>query len=186
MALNTSSKDNRAGCSDSYEIFVQLLVRHERGLRAFVRTLLPEAHHADEVVQETCLVLWRKFADFEPHSSFLNWACTVARFEVLKYRRKLARDRHVFHVDLLAVLADEALDETGQRATEHRALDQCLEKLAPRQRELIQSCYAQGATIKQVAEHLGRSATALYKALNRIRLLLLDCIKVTVAREERS
>ena len=181
----TPHNDDPIGSNTSYESFVQLLARHERGLRAFVQTLLPELHHADEVIQETCLVLWRKFADFEPNTDFLAWACTIARFEVLKYRRKLARDRHVFQPELLTVLADEALGETQQRTNEQQALDRCLEKLAPRQRELVQSCYAQGVTIKQVAEKLGKSATALYKALNRIRLMLLDCIEVTLAREER-
>jgi RNA polymerase sigma-70 factor (ECF subfamily) len=184
--LNTlPNQDNRNGNSKSYEAFVQLLARYERGLRAFVYTLLAEPQHADEVIQETCLVLWRKFGDFEPNTEFLTWACTIARFEVLKYRRKLARDRHVFHPELLALLADEALTETPRLAKERQALDLCLEKLAPRQRELVQSCYAEGVTIKQVAEKLGKSATALYKVLNRIRLLLLDCIEVTIAREER-
>jgi RNA polymerase sigma-70 factor (ECF subfamily) len=174
--------ENACAGRESYEAFVQLFARHERGIRAFVHSLLPG--HADEVVQETCLVLWRKFADFDAGSDFLLWACTVARFEVLKYRRKLARDRHVFNVELLALLAEEAVGETRELALERRALDACVEKLTPGHRELIRSCYAQGVTIKQVADQLGRSATSLYKALNRIRLLLLDCIRVTVAREE--
>lgn len=176
---------NQGDRNHTYETFVQLLARHERGLRAFVYTLLPEMQHTDEVIQETCLVMWRKFADFEPNSDFLAWACTVARFEAIKYRRKLARDRHVFHPDLLSLLAEEAINELSRREDERQALDQCLQKLSSQQRELVQACYSEGVTIKQVAENLDKSATALYKALNRIRVLLLDCIEVAIAREER-
>lgn len=171
---------------DQYERFVQLFARNEAGIRAFVWSLLPVAHHTDEVVQETSLVLWRKFSDYQTGTDFLSWALTIARFEVLKYRRNLARDRHVFDPEVLAMLADEAAAETGRLAQERGALADCVERLPAKQRELIRASYAQGVTICQVAEKLGRSATSLYKALNRIRGVLLDCIQTSLAREGQS
>jgi hypothetical protein len=36
-----------------------------------------------------------------------------------------------------------------------------------------------------VAEQVGRSATSLYKALNRLRLLLLKCIQARIAEGHR-
>ena len=169
--------------SAAYEQFLRLFAHNERGLRAFVRSLLPSREHSDEVLQETCVVLWRKFAEFEAGTDFLAWACTIARFEVLKYRRRLARDRHVFSVDLLQVLADEAASERRHRLRELRALDQCIQRLGPGQRDLVAACYAPGATIRHAAEQLGRSAGSLYKALNRIRAVLLQCIEASLARE---
>jgi RNA polymerase sigma-70 factor, ECF subfamily len=171
--------------SDSplYEQFIRLFTQSEAPLRSFVRSLIPSGEHADEIMQETCVALWRKFADFDVGTSFLAWSCTVARFEVLNYRRRLARDRHVFNIDLLELLADEAVGEMDQRLRELRALETCIERLAPRRRELVRACYAPGATINVVAERLGRSATGLYKALSRIRLDLLTCIEATVATE---
>ena len=47
----------------AYEQLIRLFAHHEGGLRAFVRSLLPSREHADEVIQETCVVLWRKFGD---------------------------------------------------------------------------------------------------------------------------
>jgi RNA polymerase sigma-70 factor (ECF subfamily) len=169
--------------SADYEEFIRLFTRSEPGLRAFIRSLLPGREHAEEVMQETCLALWRKFADFKRGTDFPAWACTVARFEVLKYRRRLARDRHVFNVELLELLAEEIAGEAERRAEERRALDDCLRRLAARQRELVTACYAPGVTIKGVAGELGKSATSLYKALNRIRIVLLECIEAAIARE---
>jgi RNA polymerase sigma-70 factor (ECF subfamily) len=172
--------------SQSYEHFIRLFTHQEAGLRAFVRSLIPGREHADEIMQETSVVLWRKFASFDPSTDFLAWACTIARFEVLNYRRRLARDRHVFHVELLEVLADEAASGMEGRRQELQALDRCIQRLAPRQRELVTACYASGMTIKEVAEKMGRSATSLYKALNRIRIDLLECIEASVAGEAHS
>ena len=169
--------------SPTYEQFIRLFMQHESALRAFVRSLLPASEHADEATQETCVALWRKFSGFDVGTDFLAWACTIARFEVLNYRRRLARDHHVFNIDLLELLADEAAGEIDQRVRELRALETCIGRLAPRRRELVKECYAPGATIKGVADRLGRSATGLYKALNRIRLDLLECIEASLARE---
>jgi RNA polymerase sigma-70 factor (ECF subfamily) len=168
-----------------YEEFIQLFVRHEVGLRAFVRSLVPAWADVDEVIQETCLVLWRKFDGYEPGSHFLRWACAIARFEVLKYRRKLSRERHVFNDELLMLLAEEAIEETDRRELERQALSDCLQKLTPRQQELIRGCYGGEQTIKEAAEGLGRTATSMYKAVNRIRLALLECVQKALAEEGR-
>jgi len=127
--------------------------------------------------------LWRKYSEFEPETDFLSWGCTIARFEVLKFRRKHARDRHVFGEELIALLADEGTAEAVQRERERKALNGCIERLPQAQRELIARCYGGGLQINEVAASLNRTATSLYKHLNRIRLVLLDCIDRSLAQE---
>lgn len=180
--IRASGGDQNPGQKALYESFVQEFARHEPGLRSFVRPLVPTWNDLDDVVQQTCVVLWRKYDQFEPGTDFLSWACTVARFEVLKYRRTRARDRHVFGEELISLLADEGVQETARRERERRALDSCIEQLHPRHRELIRRCYS-GMSIQDVAGSLGRSATSLYKALKRIRQALLDCIERSLAQE---
>src|SRR5687768_8268835 len=170
--MSASRSDQPPEQKELYESFVQVFARHEPGLRSFVRLLVPTWDDLDEVVQQTCIVMWRKYGEFESGTDFLSWACTIARFEVLKYRRARARDRHVFGEALIELLADEGGRESARRERERRALDTCIGQLDPRQRELIQRCYS-GVSIKDVAGSLGRSSTSLYKALDRIRRALL-------------
>lgn len=177
------SREQTRQHEQAYESFVQAFARHEPALRSFVRPLVPTWDDMDEVIQQTCVVMWRKYWEFEEGSDYLAWACTIARFEVLKHRRRQARDRHMFSEELISVLADEGAAESGRRERERRALDACIERLAPRQRDLVQRCYSGASTIRQVAESQGRSATALYKALDRIRLALLECIERALAQE---
>ena len=51
-------------------------------------------------MQQTSLVMWRKCDQFKliriEDKSYLDWAFMIARYEVLKYRRKWATDRLVF------------------------------------------------------------------------------------------
>jgi RNA polymerase sigma-70 factor, ECF subfamily len=167
----------------AYASFVRLFARCEPGLRSFIRALVPTWDDTEEVVQQTCVVLWRKFDEFDPGTDFLSWAFTVARFEVLRYRRTRARDRLVFSEELVALLADEGAAESARRESERHALQECIQKLAPQQRELIERCYGGTSTIREVAESLRRSATGLYKALDRVRSALLACIEASLARE---
>ncbi|MFK5922859.1 MAG: sigma-70 family RNA polymerase sigma factor [Verrucomicrobiota bacterium] len=170
----------------SYEQFVTLFTRSEPALRAFIRSLLPSWEDAVEVMQNTSLVLWRKFDTFDQNTEFLKWAFVVARFEVLKYRRTIARDRHVFDEDLVNRLAVESAEESDHLEAERRALQTCLAKLPTNQQDLLKAAYEPGTKIKDLARQIGKSATALYKSLNRTRQMLLTCIEQTVAKEKTS
>lgn len=187
----TSSDSRESGSSDQarYESFVRLFTRNEPALRAFTRSLLPSWDDVDEVMQNTGVVLWRKFSDFEPEADpaneFFRWACVVARFEVLAWRRDKARDRHVFDEDLVEMLALEAEEKHETLRDERKALEKCLAKLPENLRKIVVTAYEPGVRLNEVARDLGKSATAFYKKLNRTRALLLDCIREEVARIER-
>lgn len=170
---------------ERYEQFVSLFTQHEPGLRAFVRSLVFSWDDANEVMQNTGLVLWRKFDTFDQKTEFMRWACVVARFEVLAWRRDKARDRHVFDEDLVNMLAEEAADEHETLASERRALERCLKKLPEKQRRIVMSAYEPGVRLNQVAVTLGKSASAFYKILNRARGSLLKCIESEIGQEER-
>ena len=71
-----------------YEVFVQRFAHHEPDLRRFIRSLLPSWTDTDEVLQQTAIVIWRKFEQYDPETNFMKWACVIARFESLSYRRK--------------------------------------------------------------------------------------------------
>ncbi len=164
-----------------HEDFMRLFVKHEPDLRTFIRSLVPTLTDADEVLQETAIVLWRKFETFEPGTEFIRWACVIARFEALAYRRKIARDRLVLGADVTQLLADEAIDELPERRREREALESCLRQLPENQQRLVTKAYTPGIKTKDLAEGLGKSPASLYMALNRIRAALMRCIEKRLA-----
>jgi RNA polymerase sigma-70 factor (ECF subfamily) len=50
---------------DDYEEFLGLFSRNQARVQAYIRSLVPDAAHADDVFQATSLVLWRNFATFD-------------------------------------------------------------------------------------------------------------------------
>ncbi len=159
-----------------------LFVKHEPDLRGYLRSLLPTLNDAEEVLQETAIVLWRKFDRFVPGTDFLRWALVVARFQAMTYRRKIARDRLVLSEDVVELLAEEAVEEMPRRRLEREALDFCLRQLPENQQNLVTKVYTPGIKTKDVAESLGKSPAALYMVLNRIRASLMKCIAARLER----
>ena len=162
-----------------HEAFLRLYTKFEGNLRAFVASLLPTWEGVDEVMQESSVVLWRKFAQFDQsgESGFLDWAFMIARYEVLKYRRRRATDRLRFSEGVFELLATTAENVTATQDQRVRLLRECVANLEPSQLALAKAVYEDGATIKDVAEQVGRTPTGLYKALARIRNRLAVCVQ---------
>jgi len=179
--------DRAADCPISEEEFVALTVRYERRIRLFIATQHPERSDVDEIVQDTWLVAWKKLNTFrytgeQPDEEFVRWLCTIARYEVLKYRRK-SPPRLVLDEQVIDKLAALQFDEADYFEARHGALSVCIESLRPRDKELIRRRYEENVSVHDLANCIGRSADAVYKSLNRIRTSLLACIERTLKRE---
>jgi RNA polymerase sigma-70 factor (ECF subfamily) len=169
---------------DKHDQFLRHYVENEAALSGFVRSLVYTQDDAREVMQDTAVVLWRKFEELDSPEDFRRWAFGVARFQALAFRRDRARDRHVFSEDLMAMLESEAAEAGKQSGREENALQSCLKKLPKKQSELIQAAYAPGVRIDEMALAAGRTPMSLYKRLHRIRMALADCIGSNLKRED--
>lgn len=168
------------------ERFAQLLATCQRRVFLYVLGLLHNASDAEEVLQETNLVLWRKFDQFEPGTQFERWACRIAYYEVLKFREKKARQEKLFSNEFVEALARESEATMDLLESRREALRGCLEKLSEKDRRLVMHRYQENASTFSVAEALGRSVQGTRRALHRIRVALLACIERTLAAEGRS
>lgn len=175
--------DDLSNSRDPHEDFLRLFMRHEPELRAFVRACLPRAGDVDQVMQEVSLVAWRKFSTLAEAVEFPRWACVIARYEILKFRRALARDRLVLDEDIVEKLATEGAEEMSLRHQQLNALDACIAKLPRDRRELALAAYAPENSMKELAAQVGRTEGSLYQLLARIRQELLRCVEITLAQE---
>lgn len=164
--------------TDDAARFIQLFMTHERQLRFFLYQLLPSRDDVDEVMQETSLVLWKKFEELDDEDRFLKWAYVIARYEVLMYRRKKARDRMILAPELLTTLSQQIIDD-GAHVQEHQeALRDCLGHLVDKDRRLIVQAYGNGLKVAQLAEQLRRSVQSVYRKLSGLRQQLARCVKL--------
>ena len=163
--------------------FVGQISRVQRALYAFVFSLLRHAADADDVLQETNLVLWRKCGEFQPGTDFLAWAFRVAHFQVLAHRKRQQRARECFDDELLAQLAAEAAEQRADFDLRRRALLGCMQKLPDEQRVLVSRRYEPGGCVNDIAAERRSTPKAVSELLRRIRRALLICIEHTLASE---
>ena len=167
-----------------YESFVAKFAHYEPDLRRFIRSLLPSWDDTDEVLQQTAIVIWRKYDQYDPETEFMKWACVIARFEALAYRRKMARDRLVFREDVMELMADEGAEEMDARKAEHEALEECLGAMADKQRRFLTLAYTPGIRVKELAQEAGSTAAAFYMRLKRLRGQLMVCVENKIQQPE--
>ncbi len=165
--------------------FVAQLTACQIPLMAFVRSLMPGDLAAGDVVQAANAKIWEKRADFQMGTNFKAWAFSIARFEVLNYRKQQARDaRLVFSDELESIFTSKLANDQDDLRRRHVPLRHCLQKLRHRDRELLLRRYAGTGTIAQLAESVGRSAGGLKVTLHRLRSALLECIRRRLQTEE--
>lgn len=162
---------------DTHESFLRLWTHHEPELRSYVRACCPRVEEVDEILQDVSIIAWRKFPSLDDPGAFGPWACLIARYELLKARRRNARDRLVLSEDIVQLLTDEGSEEMPLRHRQLEALDLCIEKLTPERRELVLAAYSPDTSIRDLAAQLKRTENSLYQLLYRIRQELFACME---------
>ncbi len=157
-------------------------------LRLYVQSLLPGDPAARDVAQHANATIWEKRQSFTLGTNFKAWVFSIARFEVLNYRKQQARDaRLVFSEELEETFAEELATQHDDLESRHEALKKCLERLRPKDRDLLLFRYARAGTLDEFAARAGRSAAGLRVTLHRLRGALLECMQRQLgAREGRS
>jgi len=158
------------------EEFIKLFTRYQRRVFLFILSQVPNPVDAEEIHQETNVIIWRKFDRFELGTNFLAWSCQIANYEVLKYRQRQRRDRHLFSDEFVRQVASDAVEQADELEQRRQYLAVCLSKLKSNDLELIQQRYASGESGKSVAELIGRPINSVYQSLSRIRRTLLECV----------
>jgi RNA polymerase sigma-70 factor (ECF subfamily) len=164
--------------------FLQLMMKHQRQIYAFIQGMVPNRPDADDLFQETILLMWSRFDGFERGTNFTSWGVTMAKYTIFTARKRHARHHRQFSPEVQALLerqSDRVFPHFDRRSS---ALRRCLDKLSERDSELIRLRYEEERPIKEIAEQRGRSLQSVYKRMARIHTLLLDCIRRTLGREE--
>lgn len=156
--------------------FVELFVRYQRQVYLYIRSLLSNPSDVEEVFQQTSLVLWKKFDQYQQGTNFRAWAFRIAHLEILDYRSRQRRNCLCFSDELLDELAEEMDSISDLLDARMAALSKCLKELPKRDRRLIELRYSPGECVRDIAAELNRPVRYIYKAVTRIRRALYECI----------
>jgi RNA polymerase sigma-70 factor (ECF subfamily) len=171
--------------AEGHDEFLRLFTSVQPALRRFVGYHFPSGREQEieDVLQETALVLWRKFAQYDPAKSFTNWALGIAHFELRHSQRALARAPLALDERTSDLLARRAAETSPGLERRQSHLDRCLSKLDARSREALSLYYEKGLSTQQIAEAFRGTANMVRILLFRTRHSLARCM-LNAARQE--
>lgn len=156
--------------------FVRLLSKHSSALYGYILALTANLHDAEDVFQETNVVLLRKWREFEFGTDFLAWACTIARYKTLSHHSRYRRERGP-DAELLEALSEKALEAARTADQRRDALLECMEKLSSVESRLVQSRYYLKCSVKEIAESMGVTPARIYRSLTSMHRSLHECVR---------
>jgi len=159
---------------NSSQELVPLITEFQGRLYGFLLSILGNPDQANEVLQETNLIMWKKSEEFQIGTNFKAWSFRIASLQAMAYRQKQMRDKHVFDEDLFVDMVQEATKLDCDNEID--ALQECMATLPPKQNEMIQLRYLDRMSIKDVAKKLEKKENAIMQTLYRIRNQLSECI----------
>lgn len=158
------------------EEFLHLLMASQYKIRAYIAVLVPNYSDADDIMQETIAIMWRKFNEFERGTNFGGWGARIAYLNTRHYYRKKAKYAIWSDMRLFEQFADVAMKQSDHHEERLSALRECSRKLGDNERKLLHLRYELNKSIKDIAAAADRNAKYYYRVFGRIHTLLFKCV----------
>lgn len=166
--------------SSSTEEFVRIYSTNQSRIMRFIQCLVPKYSEAEDILQETSVVLWKKWPEYQPDKDFVTWACGIARLEVFRMLRQNKKSGQYLNEEVLNQVAEAALAEAAdvdRFAAGEAALMKCIQELAITEKRVLTLRYYHEKTIVQIAEECRRPKSSIHDLLGKIRFRLLRCVR---------
>ncbi len=173
----------------SQEWFIENVRKYQARLRASIRALGVRPEAVDDLAQDVFILAWQKMTDFGT-GDFGAWLVQIARRLIANERRKEAGRRRILageFTDFMLRSLAEAKEPAEQlaQAEEIGTLQDCLERLPPKGRQMIQWRYFEQLSPGAIASRLDRPSNYVRQSLLRLRRLLLQCVERQSLRQNR-
>ena len=144
------------------EAYRQLVLRHERAVRAVAWSVLGDHHEAEDVAQEAFLAAYGKLRGLRRRDAFSAWVCRIAQRQAVRAARKL-RGRPASLPDPLLAAAD------NDPPDEQRDLMRAIVAMPQRLRTLLLMTYFEQRSAAEIARIQGCPVGTVTKLLSRAR-----------------
>ncbi|WP_209947304.1 RNA polymerase sigma factor [Rhizobium halophytocola] len=155
--------------------FEKIYHRYFPKLMHFARRIAGSSEAAEEIANDTLMVVWRTADRFEGRSKPSSWIFGIAYRLSLKQRQSLGRRKGEVVLD--ENLVDDNSD-TADAVMRQKDLDGALQQLTPELRAVVELTYYNGYLYTEIAEILGCPVgtvkTRMMTARRRLRAMLSD------------
>lgn len=177
-------------CEGNNQSFEELVLRYKNSLYQYILSLVKDESTAEDLFQEVFISLFKHAATYKPEGKFKAWLFLTARNKVLNYWRDSKNTTSLDQTDddgnayLQETLADDSrpvLEELSWQELQE-TVRQALEKLSPRQREMMY--LRQFMSFQEIADTVGRPLGTVLADCHRAVKKLRQLIAQDTAQEE--
>ena len=146
-------------------------------LYGFILKRLADQDQARDVLQRTNLVICQKAGDYKPGTSFSAWTFTIARFQLMAWRKNQSRNRLVFSDTVYEQIDRKTEPSEANDDARVDVLKDCVKQLNVNERKLLEQRYQEDLPLTTLASTMNISLDAIGMRLSRIRKKLGQCIQ---------
>ena len=146
-------------------------------LYGFILKRLANRDQTSEVLQRTNLVICQKASDYRPGTRFEAWTFTIARFQLMAWRKNQSRNRLVFSDTVYEQIDKQTEQSDVDEDTRVSALKDCIKQLNSDESKLLEQRYHEDLPLATIASTMNMSIDAIGMRLSRIRKKLGQCIQ---------
>ncbi len=155
--LNTSESELvKALSNGDIKAFNELFQLYGQRMFRFANGYLKSVSDAEELVQDVFMKIWEKRANLKENLSFKAYIFTIAFNIIRKHFVKIALDNKY-----LEQLVNDDTDLNTIQNIDYQStknlLDNLIEQLPPRRRDVFIKSRLEGLTVKEIAKELGTS-----------------------------
>ena len=153
-----------------------LFLQYQPAVRGYILSMIPDFSLAEDVMQETFIVVTKKAASFELGTSFPAWVKTIARFKALEAIRANHPRTEFLSEEVIEALGAERggfMENTEERLA---LLNECINELAPQAKRSIILRYRNDHMPPEIAGLMGCTIQSVNVTLSRARAFLRECV----------
>jgi len=161
-------------------VFSALVREHAQMLLTYIRTMIDDPGTVDDLFQETMIVAWRRFDDYDLGRPLAPWLRGIARKLILAHFSHQAKgpvycsESVLRAIDRQMVAIDHRQGDTWSDKV--AALESCVERLSEPLRRSIELFYRDSCKTEEIAAQMNTTREAIKKRLQRARDLLAGCL----------
>lgn len=144
------------------QAFSTVYYHYQEDLYRYVLRLVKIPALAEDVLQDIFLKIWEARQQLPGVHHFPGYLFTVARNHTLNVLQSVARSTHALS-DLVRHFREQRFDDEALSNDYRRFIEQALQAIPIRSREIFRKCREQGMTYEEVGREMGISRNAVKK-----------------------
>ncbi|AQQ08974.1 RNA polymerase sigma factor [Sedimentisphaera cyanobacteriorum] len=167
--------------------FVRMFQKIDKIIFRYITFHVSDKNDAEDIMQEVCLVMWKKYRPFPDSEQFKAWALTIARLQILRYYNLQKRHGkvHSHAPDFLEPLLCQS-DRFNQKQKDEieEVLEKQLHQLSKEEKTFLSERYEDSLTLKSLAEIHSNSIRCVHYKLQKIHKKLRRRLNIELRRED--